>query len=201
MKKWRKEAYHGTDYDLAQKIIEEGFKPNDNKEHWLGNGIYFFKDFALAVWWATSRHENYGAKIDTPCVIKVVLTADRDRVLDLRNIEDLQRFMEMKVCLDYKIDKDNITDEEYRCKLFDHLFEIYNIDIVVGCFDSKEKKYIDDVKVVDHVSGDVIEGLQKTLNDLKIMFCEVQYCVKKNRQSEIINIGEIEIINDKYQGA
>ncbi|MBD5399160.1 MAG: hypothetical protein HDR57_00785 [Treponema sp.] len=43
-------AFHGTDYDVAQKIDHEGFISKPSLEHWLGNAIYFYIDELLAKW-------------------------------------------------------------------------------------------------------------------------------------------------------
>ena len=45
--------YHGTDLKCAESIRTNGFVPRYSSEHWLGNGIYFFEDRALAEWWTT----------------------------------------------------------------------------------------------------------------------------------------------------
>ena len=48
------QVYHGTEFEIAQKICKEEFICKKNLEHWLGNGIYFYLDKPLAKWWTTN---------------------------------------------------------------------------------------------------------------------------------------------------
>lgn len=48
------EAFHGTWADRKESILSEGFKPSvctKEKQHWLGNGVYFFDNEADAIEW------------------------------------------------------------------------------------------------------------------------------------------------------
>ena len=62
--------YHGTDFDIAQKICAEGFMCKTNLEHWLGNGIYFYLDKPLAKWWTTNPSKKFGTVIKQPVVLE-----------------------------------------------------------------------------------------------------------------------------------
>ena len=50
------DAYHATDQNNAVLIQYEGFKFHHNDEHWLGNGVYFFIDEALAKKWVEKQY-------------------------------------------------------------------------------------------------------------------------------------------------
>ena len=56
-------AYHATDQKCLDGILKEGFICKPNKEHWLGNGVYFFIEYELALWWSSTKHKKYGEKI------------------------------------------------------------------------------------------------------------------------------------------
>ena len=62
--------YHGTDYNVATLIESGEFKPQPNPCHWLGNGVYFYFDRALAEWWTTNPTEKYGCRISHPALVK-----------------------------------------------------------------------------------------------------------------------------------
>ena len=62
-------AFHGTDYDVAQKIDHEGFISKPSLEHWLGNAIYFYIDELLAKWWTTRPSNKFGTSISWITII------------------------------------------------------------------------------------------------------------------------------------
>jgi hypothetical protein len=37
-------GYHGTRKDVAQQILDSGFKRSENNWEWLGHGVYFWQD-------------------------------------------------------------------------------------------------------------------------------------------------------------
>ena len=185
--KKRYPAFHGTDYEVANTILKEGFKVGANKHHWLGNGVYFFKEYDIASWWTSANAKEFGTDIKVPAIINVVLTAERDRILDLREIDDLKKFLAWKYEYDIGIpDNSTIEMEVYRCNLFDGILREHDIDIIIGSFNPKSKTYIKD-----------IPELQSTLEKLKLIFSEVQYCVNESRQKDIIKIMGIEKISLK----
>ncbi len=177
--------FHGTDYDIAKQIESVGFIVRKNEHHWLGNGIYFFKDCNLAIWWAKAQHREFGSTVKTPAVINAQLIVDRSRVLDLRDLADLKQFMDWKVELDSMISNDHEIDiQAYRCALFDGIFDKKDKDVIIGCFDSEGKKYISDIL-----------GLGDALDQLKLIFGEVQFCVKESKQKELIADIDIEDVS------
>lgn len=47
-------AYHATKRSKIDSILKNGFNPSistDRKEHWLGDGVYFYEDLYYAVEW------------------------------------------------------------------------------------------------------------------------------------------------------
>ncbi|BCC10309.1 TPA: hypothetical protein ACGXQL_004205 [Bacillus cereus] len=61
-------GYHGTTLENAEKIRREGFVPS-KKDHWLGQGVYFYDNFSSAL--------NYGN-----VVIRADIYVKQDLLLD-----------------------------------------------------------------------------------------------------------------------
>ncbi len=93
MAKIKFKAYHGTDESVAQAIVENGFISRPNREHWLGEGIYFFLDKNLAEWWTTNPTKKSGMRIQTPVVIECTFEIETDKIFDLRNLTDYNNYV------------------------------------------------------------------------------------------------------------
>lgn len=53
------DAYHGTSYDAAKKICDEGFEISRGESQYLGDGVYFFESsMGHAKDWAKNRLGN-----------------------------------------------------------------------------------------------------------------------------------------------
>lgn len=103
-------AYHGTSLKNAESIMENGFWPSVGEKHWLGDGVYFFRedDVQAQVW---AYHEKHNlikkrkyreAKKYKGCVFewKTILSGEEFLNLDTRSgaiyySEHLEEFMEM----------------------------------------------------------------------------------------------------------
>ena len=89
-------GFHGTDLVSGKRILSEGFDIADDDEGWLGRGVYFFLDGIrggadMAADWARFR------KGTSPlCVIKCKISAPKQAVLDLREVEQLKSFDEVR---------------------------------------------------------------------------------------------------------
>lgn len=89
-------GYHGTDLKSGEDIIRNGFKVVDDEEGWLGQGVYFFIDgirngLDMAADWSSFRR-----KANVPVVVKCLVSAPWDAVLDLRNSEQLKVYDEAR---------------------------------------------------------------------------------------------------------
>jgi hypothetical protein len=147
------EVYHGTDYEVAQIIISKGFKFKENKEHWLGNGIYFYNDISLARWWTEKPTNKFGTDIKVPGIVRCVLSVDNDRLLDLRKLDHYiwfsdryKEFYEYVINSEIVIEKEEESKEfktkQLRCAFCDFLKNKFTIDALVGTFDLPEQPYL-----------------------------------------------------------
>lgn len=139
-------AFHGTVSRAYKKIVQDRhFSVRPRKNHWLGNGVYFFlNDRDKAKWWSKNTlrllqrdGENPNEK---PFIIQCQISLYSDKLLDLDTETDqrkLQNFIE-------DLDNDNIeiiSDEcldnhEAMCVLIDYYSEIENFDAIKYTFKS-----------------------------------------------------------------
>lgn len=169
-------AYHATDQKCLDGILKEGFIYKPNKDHWLGNGVYFFIEYELALWWSSTKHKKYGEKIKKPIIIEANLNCNNDCVVDFRLVKDYnwlsQRYDEF-----YKEILDNgcneITDNQLRCLFFDWLKTEYDIKIVIGGFYKNHKS-----KYLHYILPD----------SFCLPFIEYQVCVYDNSVLSIKNV-------------
>lgn len=82
-------GFHGTDTEAADKILSSlKFKASPPETSWLGPGVYFFSQYADALWWCT--HVK-GLPEDKFEILQVDLTPEK--VIDLcANPDDAQNF-------------------------------------------------------------------------------------------------------------
>lgn len=164
-------GYHGTDLKCAESIIKSSFRCKISTKHWLGNGIYFFKDKQLAVWWTTKPSQKFGNDIDNPAIIKAIIHCEDDKVCNMFQletytfiVEKFRCFMETFRC--YAQTDESYSVEKLRCSFFDWLTEIYHIDLIECGFQ------IDPPEITN---GEEFELMRNKFN---IPYIQVQLCVK-----------------------
>ena len=81
-------AYHATDKHNVESIISNNFTFNKSDEHWLGNGVYFFIDVALAREWGKKTPTKKFGTINEYAIIKAIIEVDDDYVCDLTMLDD-----------------------------------------------------------------------------------------------------------------
>ena len=101
--------YHGTDLKTGKIIIEsQRMEPSRGDHHWLGDGIYFYRDQKYAFRWIiikyTQNFQNSRA-LDYKKISQeyIILTAElkSDKIFDLDNLEMKLFFLDMrKIILD-----------------------------------------------------------------------------------------------------
>jgi hypothetical protein len=174
--------YHGTDKKYANDIISNGFVVKENRRHWLGNGIYFFTDEALARWWTTNPSKKFGHNISSPAIIQCVFASDDDTILDLRKFDDytycfeqFQHFynnMYRPYCTMREIDINRL-----RCTFFDWLFDTHQYTAIIGTFLSAEQPYYKPIRQAEN-----------NFKNLNLAYNEVQVCIPEARQGHIVDM-------------
>jgi hypothetical protein len=84
------EAYHGTARKNTENITSEGFISTIREDHWLGQGIYFYSDYTLALWWIKTKMRS---KNGNGCaVVKATMACEENLWLDLDTIKGMDYF-------------------------------------------------------------------------------------------------------------
>lgn len=146
-------GFHGTLYKFATKILTGNFKKGRFRDnHWLGQGVYFFRDdYEQAKSWAMPKMNK--AK-ENGAVLMTKLKVNSDNFLNLDSRKGLQEFKEFKdsyvqFCIDEKLE---ITAEEdiLRCAVCDALPE--EVKVIQRTFkgNSKFNDSLEDVSLFLH---------------------------------------------------
>lgn len=145
------EAYHGTDISNVDSIIKSGFICKPNKQHWLGNGVYFYMDYSLAKWWTTNPTNKFGVNVKDGGIIKCKISVKDEYVLDLRDLKDYTKFVDIyrneflpflfRGDLTSK-DKDTVDTKTLRCTYCDYLNIKYNYKLIIGTFYLPSQPYM-----------------------------------------------------------
>jgi len=137
------EAFHGTDIRNVDSIIKSGFICKPNKQHWLGNGVYFYMDYSLAKWWTTNPTNKFGVNIINAAIIKCKIRAKNDKILDLRRLKDYTKFVDiyrnefLPLLFQGELTSTNdeiIDTKTLRCTYCDYLNIKYNYKLIIGTF-------------------------------------------------------------------
>ena len=165
------DAYHATDQNNAVLIQYEGFKFHHNDEHWLGNGVYFFIDEALAKKWVEKQPKSFN-KIKNGVVLHVVIDVDESFILDLRNYDDymiVKEYFEEYVKILEQEDDLSIycSNKKLLCTIFDELKKEYELQCVISNFSERSNTLPKQLK-------DKREELWRSFH---MPFVETQICV------------------------
>lgn len=130
-------GHHGTSFDAAESIINGDFDLSQGDHHWLGNGVYFFKDnIDMAREWAfcdghRKKYTKYG-------IIRSELHYTSDGILDLRKEEQQNRFHIMRDIHLKKIREKGIKvkgkQENYDGKIINDMCNMFNMNIAINRF-------------------------------------------------------------------
>ena len=120
-------GFHGTTEDAARKILKNReFSYNNSDNHWLGQGVYFFRDDPeQAMSWALQRVNNE----ENAVVISTVIDVDTKSFLDLNTrtgiltFDKLLKDIEQKVGfnIEKRSDDENSYNHKLRCMILDLL--------------------------------------------------------------------------------
>lgn len=164
-------GFHGTFSDCVDEIINRGFKYTPRKDHWLGQGVYFYeKDIEQAKVWAKSKrinHAEYQNKLIA--IIEAVIKVPQENFLNLNLRADcwfVEKFAkEMLTSDDFKLKLDSSKPAINRCLLFDYISRKRGIKVILAPF--------------SHVPSH-LKDLEKDAGvDLGLSFTEQQICVKE----------------------
>ena len=84
------EGFHGTDVKNISQILESGFQSEVRQDHWLGQGIYFYDNHDLALWWIKAKLKT--STLQKCGVIKAILECEKQEFLDLDTIQGVDLF-------------------------------------------------------------------------------------------------------------
>ena len=147
-------CFHGT-VDIYAKKIQQNkkFEIVKRKDHWLGNGAYFFiNDSQVADWWAEqsvrrySRHNNSRKKGEKK-ILSCRVCLLRSLLLDLDTQVDQQKFQKFKMDLE-KMKVSAILNTEKD----EHVLTCWLLDLLVEIKEYKATKYtfgVDNYRIVD----------------------------------------------------
>lgn len=110
-------GYHGTFNSSEKEIKEKGFIPSKGKKHWLGDGVYFYRDDkAQAETWTVNKRKYLLAEG------KEIAENLKGRVCQLNLIIRDEEFLNL----------DSQDGAEYMSKLFNDLLESLGIEDTGG---------------------------------------------------------------------
>lgn len=171
-------GYHGTDKSVADDILKNGFCYKENKEHWLGDGIYLYTDKELARWWTTKPTEKHGIEINAPAIIECNIEVDEDKVLNLCTLKGYEEYVGLYnnffgQCIRKTRKNEEIDFRQLRCGFFNCLFLSCDVDMVIAPFILPDQPYMPQYFDTEHA------------NAMHITYPEIQICVSPNAQSII----------------
>lgn len=156
-------CFHGTTEEHFKSIeenIAKGekniFKFSPRKDHWLGNGVYFFlDDESKAKWWASMAVRKYKEHTKEKISAKtfyIEAKASSDKVIDLNTelgqkifFDFLDYIKKAGIKIEVPVNKSMSVKQqqlESRCKLMDLL--AHSEEYVASCyqFSNSEKPYV-----------------------------------------------------------
>lgn len=134
-------GYHGTAKDNVQDIKKYNFKIKEDKNHWLGNGVYFFIEsyiqpsVVLAKKWAKAESWNNYRKeytYDIYSVLKSDIILYKGSILNLRNSSGLEIFNKYREKLKNKLTINELKTKIDDFKIIEHIKDKFNVKIVIA---------------------------------------------------------------------
>lgn len=160
-------GYHGTTDTNIEKRIESiltnGFESKYRKDHWLGQGIYFFEDEFWASQWC---NQNISKE---KCILKSEINYTEDKFWDL-NVQKFRKKCENEI-------KKLITLLEKKKKILSsnpNVQRCYYLDII------KRTNKLEVIKCIFELKKDP----SPIMSMLEVINTQVQICVTKNENIE-----------------
>lgn len=174
-------GYHGTTEENGNEIIKsQEYKYDKSRNHWMGDGIYFFEDSYLAERWADDMVKKTKK---APMVLVNKLYCDKDKCLDLTKAENKDKFrtdfieflneIETIGNEDLVIGNENTSLKEMLSFYYNYLKNQNGYDIIKNTFVKKNTNYATTKisKKSINMDFDLFTGL---------CFFEVQICASNN---------------------
>lgn len=169
--------YHGTEKERGEKILSEQKMPvsvsSDRTQHWLGDGVYLYRDKFYAFRWISLMYEDRHGKekeeeelLKKYSVLEVDVECNVERIFNLDNPEHCMAFKEIekkyrgKSIYSSKLKNMEYTDGVIINIMFKNLNYGENYDAIEACF-----------PIYDFSTGS---------SRIKSM-SEYQICIKNNR--------------------
>lgn len=173
-------VYHGTPKDKAEKIIcEKCFNESKGDRHWLGDGVYFYRDLFYAVRWIRCLDKNRTSNLfENYSILAVELNVDKERIFSFFNPEHKLLFYSVLEACNEKMKSLNLKNEI--------------VDGVILNIMFKKMKYGNDYDMIEaaFVHEDKKMG---NFNSRLCYFPEIQFCVKNDEIIEKIHRLEIDL--------
>ncbi len=163
------EVFHGTDREIARKIVKENkFIPGEDtdNEDFLGKGVYFFKEEEHAVLWNLKRARDRGNRylkyedyILEYAILQADIMIDKKNLLDLNHPKDITKYE--KICR--KFQREFEEDIEYKEALhkdraiINYLFKKHYMDGIYAIrkFEGQKTK-TSNINVGDYIQREVL---------------------------------------------
>lgn len=143
--------YHGTEKERGEKILADQKMPvsisTDRKQHWLGDGIYLYRELIYAFRWIllmyeerTNHHDVTEDLLKKYSVLSIDVEYNRDRIFNLDNLEHYMVFKEtekaykQKSAFSSRLEKLEYTDGLIINIMFKNLKYGENYDAVEASF-------------------------------------------------------------------
>lgn len=173
-------GYHGTCTKHRKSIEKNGLDPgrvNFRKDHWLGQGVYFFDDFDKALWWARDISNKEWNKGSAALIYRAEIEAAENEILNLDDNAQVDEFYSFILDHIENIEKSDegkipiFRPEQMRAVYFDYYKTIKNIFVVIRTFRK------DVVKYGSYRNREQVKKQRQLSNILGICYNEKQICV------------------------
>ncbi|MEJ9331089.1 hypothetical protein [Bacillus licheniformis] len=186
-------GYHGTFEEHLESILSEGFKPQERKNHWLGQGTYFYTNKRLANWWISTNSKKDPLKKrfkSKPVIVKAKIEEYENKIIDFDSNEDVDRFYDCFKKYEKQISKIHFSNDEHvnLCACIDILAQLCDWTVIIRTFEKNDRK--PSYGKVDTITFD------KKVIPLNVHYKETQICV---RDQECIKSKEIEYPDKEYK--
>lgn len=177
--------YHGTTRDSIIEILEnEVFHIIPRKDHWLGDGIYFFvDDIGKAIWWSEMTARRFKKSSgDTGVIFVEAYKIKKEKLLNLDSETDRKKVANFiknspkSFTMNLTSDGEEQRKMEARAKLINIIVDYYDMVAVKGTFHKDHPKKL------------------SFLDDLGLSNNEVQFCII---DTDTINFDQVKDITQE----